>query len=248
MITGTAILLSVFVTGLLYFAVFGLDDRFWPALAFSMIITTVVGIPISWTRSLQREKLYQLAHRLKNTQRELRQMNRKLKQKANFDGMTGLPNREYFFDRIEDIRANNKNSVLLMVDVDNFKQINDSFGHPVGDEALILLARVFRKILRQDDLIGRIGGEEFGIMLPDTSEAEGQIIGELIRHEVESTKFQPRKNVHHVITVSIGLTHAAPHQDRSKLMGNADAGRAGRAGRSGGAVSAPGHRDLNLPS
>ena len=250
MITGTAVLLSVFVTGLLYSAVFGFDDRFWPALAFSMIITTVVGVPISWTRSLQREKLYQLASRLRETQRELRQVNSSLKQKANYDGMTGLPNREHFFKRIEGLRAECQNSVLLMIDVDHFKNINDSFGHPVGDEALILLAKVFRKILRKDDLVGRIGGEEFGILLPDTSEAEGQIIGEMIRHEIESTKFEPRQGIRHVITVSIGLTHAAPHHDRSHLMRNADTAlfEAKRRGRNQVVLFEPGMRSKPRPS
>jgi len=136
-----------------------------------------------------------------------------------------------------------------MLDVDNFKQINDSYGHPLGDEALILLARSFRKILRKGDLIGRIGGEEFGILLPDTSEAEGQIIGELIRHEIEHIKFEPRPGVLHVMTISIGLTNAAPHHERPFLMRNADAAlfEAKRRGRNRVAMFEPGMRSKPRP-
>ncbi|MEM9422549.1 MAG: GGDEF domain-containing protein, partial [Pseudomonadota bacterium] len=119
-----------------------------------------------------------------------------------------------------------------------------SFGHSKGDEALILLAQTFRKILREDDLIGRIGGEEFGILLPDTSEVEGQVIGELIRHEVENIIFEPRQGVRYVMTISIGITNATKNQERSLLMRNADAAlfEAKRRGRNQAVMFEPGMR------
>jgi diguanylate cyclase (GGDEF)-like protein len=222
-LTGMAVLLSFFITGPLYLLVFGFDDHFWGIMVLAIVVPWGVGTPLSWYMANQRARLSRTAKRLQATEEELRSANIMLEHKANYDGMTGLPNREHFFKRTEEIRASSSNCVLLMLDVDNFKQINDSYGHPLGDEALILLARSFRKILRKGDLIGRIGGEEFGILLPDTSEAEGQIIGELIRHEIEHIKFEPRPGVLHVMTISIGLTNAAPHHERPFLMRNADA-------------------------
>ena len=248
-VTAVAVLLSFFVTGSLYLSLFGYDDRFWSAMVLAIVVPWGVSIPLSWYMSDQRAKLSRTAKRLMEAEEELQKANNELKRRANYDGLTGLPNREYFFDRIERIRAAQTSSILMMLDVDNFKQINDSFGHPVGDEALTLLARAFRKILRKDDVVGRIGGEEFGILLPDTSEAEGQIIGEMIRHEVENTKFEPRENIRHVMTVSIGITNAAPHQQRSLMMRNADAAlfEAKRRGRNKVVMFEPGMRSKRRP-
>ncbi len=249
-ITGVAVLLSFIVTGSLYLAIFGYDQRFWGAMILAILVPWGVGVPLSWYMSEQRAKWSSTAKRLTKAEEKLREANSLLAHKANYDGMTGLPNRAHFFDRIEKARAASADSVLLMIDVDNFKQINDNFGHPVGDDALTLLARSFRKILRKDDLVGRIGGEEFGILLPDTSEAEGQIIGEMVRHEVEHIKFEPRAGVRHVMTVSIGLTNAAPHQERSLPMRNVDAAlfEAKRRGRNQVVMFEPGMRAKPRPS
>ena len=172
--------------------------------------------------SKQRFKLVGLTNRLTEAQSKLRDANKALERRANFDGMTGLLSRDSFFHQLERLRMAEQPNVLMIVDVDHFKKINDNFGHPVGDQALILLGRVFRKTLRQQDLVGRIGGEEFGIFLPETSAPEGQIIGEIIRHEIENTIFQPFDNMRHVITVSIGVTDVAPHHQRASILGNAD--------------------------
>ena len=221
-LSAIAVLMSFAITGTLYLLVFGLDERFWPAMVLAIVVPWGISVPLSLYMSKQRTKLLGITNRLKGAQRELRKVNKQLEHKANYDGMTGLPNRAAFFDRIEDVRVQADSNILMIIDVDHFKNINDSFGHPIGDEALKLLAKVFRRILRKNDLVGRIGGEEFGILLPDTSLAEGQIIGEMIRHEIESTPFEPHKGVRHVITISVGLTLAAPHHDRAKLLRNAD--------------------------
>lgn len=243
-VTGTAVLLSFCFSAPLYLVIFGFDDHFWGTMVLAIVVPWGVGIPLSWYMANQRVRLASTAKRLKTTEAELRSANVQLAHKANYDGMTGLPNREHFFDRSEEIRTSSSDCVMLMLDVDNFKQINDSFGHSQGDEALMLLAQSFRKILREGDLIGRIGGEEFGILLPDTSEIEGQIIGELIRHEVENIKFEPRPGVRYVMTISIGITNAATHQERSLLMRNADAAlfEAKRRGRNRVVMFEPGMR------
>ncbi|VAW05447.1 diguanylate cyclase/phosphodiesterase (GGDEF & EAL domains) with PAS/PAC sensor(s) [hydrothermal vent metagenome] len=221
-LSAIATLSSFAITGALYLVAFGLDDRFWQALTLALVVPWGISIPLSLYMAKQRTKLIGITQRLQSAQCELRQVNKNLEYKASYDVMTGLPNREAFFNRIDEKRRQRDNNILMIIDVDHFKNINDSFGHPIGDQALILLAKVFRRILRKEDLVGRIGGEEFGVLLSDTSDAEGQIIGEMIRHEIENTVFEPHKGVRHVITVSIGLTSAAPYHERALLMRNAD--------------------------
>jgi len=221
-ISAIAALLSVTFTGAVYMLFFGMDERFWAAINMSFLIPWAITIPLGLHMSKQRFKLVRITNRLKETQTDLRQANKALELRANFDGMTGLLSRDSFFSQLDELRVDDQANVLMIIDVDHFKNINDNFGHPIGDKALILLGGVFRKILRKNDLVGRIGGEEFGMYLPDTSAPEGQIIGEIIRHEIENTIFEPYHNMRHVITVSIGVTDIAPHQDRAALMGNAD--------------------------
>ena len=248
-ISAIAVLLSFTFTGALYLIFFGMDDRFWPSMNMSIIIPWGITIPLGLYMSKQRFKLVGLTNRLKETQTKLRRANKALEQRANFDGMTGLLNRDGFFTRLDQMRADEMANVLMIVDVDHFKNINDSFGHPIGDQALILLSKIFRKILRENDLIGRIGGEEFGIFLHNTSASEGQIIGEMIRYEIENTVFEPHHNMRHVITVSIGVTDVAPHQERSTLMVNADTAlfSAKRSGRNRVVLFEPGMRSKPRP-
>lgn len=249
-ISAIAALLSVTLTGSAYLVFFGFDNRFWSAVNMSLLIPWAITVPLGFHMSKQRFKLVRLTNRLTKAQSKLRDANKALERRANFDGMTGLLSRDSFFDQLERVRAAEQSNVLMIVDVDHFKKINDNFGHPVGDQALILLGRVFRKTLRRQDLVGRIGGEEFGIFLPDTSAPEGQIIGEIIRHEIENTIFQPFDNMRHVITVSIGLADVAPHHQRSTMLGNADTAlfTAKRSGRNQVVLFEPGMRAKPRPT
>lgn len=249
-LSAIAALMSFAITGSLYLIVFGVDDRIWGAMTLALIVPWGISIPLSLYMAKRRTKLLRITDRLKVMQQELRRVNKQLEHRANYDGMTGLPNRQSFFDRIEKARAHNDNNILMIIDVDHFKTINDSFGHPIGDDALKLLAGIFRRILRKNDLVGRIGGEEFGILLPDACVAEGQIIGEMIRHEIESTIFEPHRGIRHVITVSIGLTGAAPHHDCATLTRNADKAlfTAKHRGRNRVVTFEPGMRSKPLPT
>lgn len=248
-ISAIAALLSVTFTAGSYLLFFGMDNRFWPAVNMSLLIPLVITIPLGFYMAKQRFKLVCLTNRLKETQTKLRTANKVLEQRANFDGLTGLLGRESFFDQLDKMRADQATSVLMIVDADHFKNINDNFGHPVGDQALMLLGKIFRKTLRRNDLVGRIGGEEFGIFLPDTSAPEGQIIGEIIRHEIENTIFEPYRNMRHVITVSIGVTDISQHQQRAAILRNADTAlfTAKRCGRNQVVLFEPGMRAKPRP-
>ena len=202
--------------------IFGFDDRFWQSMGIAIIVPWGISIPLGVHFEKQRTTLANITDNLKKAQDELHEVNKGLQHKANFDSLTGLFNRGHFIKQFESRRMASDDNVLLIVDADHFKDINDFYGHPVGDEALILLSSVFKKMLRKDDLVGRIGGEEFGILLPDTTEAEGEIISEMIRHEIEATNFKPLKDTTHRMTVSIGLTGVPRHQERALPMRNAD--------------------------
>jgi diguanylate cyclase (GGDEF)-like protein len=92
---------------------------------------------------------------------------------------------------------------LLIVDADNFKAINDRYGHDRGDEALVTIARAVASMLRASDLVGRLGGEEFGIFLPGATEAEARRVAERIRAVVDAAEFTPG-GARHALSVSIG--------------------------------------------
>jgi len=96
-----------------------------------------------------------------------------------------------------------KNGALLVVDADNFKTINDCFGHDRGDQALILIADTIKKTLRSPDLIGRIGGEEFGIFLPGASARIAHTVAEQIRISIADADFRP-DGAARPLSVSVG--------------------------------------------
>lgn len=140
--------------------------------------------------------------KLKRQQAELWEM-------AATDFLTGLPNRRYFLAQLEQEmarvhRIEKHCASVLMIDADHFKQVNDTFGHAVGDSVLIHLAVVMRNELRKIDAAGRLGGEEFAVILPGADVAAAKIFAERLRKKVAGT---PAAHDDRVIslTVSIGV-------------------------------------------
>ena len=124
-ISAIAALLSVTFTGATYFLFFGIDNRFWPAINMSFLIPWAITIPLGLYMSKQRFKLVGLTNRLQEAQSKLRDANKALEQRANFDGMTGLLSRDSFFNQLEQMRVPEAPNVLMIVDVDHFKRINE---------------------------------------------------------------------------------------------------------------------------
>ena len=120
------------------------------------------------------------------------------------DPLTGLLNRRYIEARLtEEIKRSNRHGFpmsFMMLDVDKFKSYNDQFGHPAGDVALKIVGSVIRETLRSADVAARMGGEEFAILLPQTTVEEAVNIGERIRQNIENTRFP-----HRAVTASIGI-------------------------------------------
>lgn len=249
MMSAAEVLSAFAVTALIYLTIFGIDDNFWNVMTLAFIVPWVICIPANLYVTNQRKQLIDMANKLKETQEELQEVNKDLQRRASIDGLTSLANREHFIKLFDERRMKSPNNILMIIDADHFKNINDSYGHLIGDKALILLSSVFKRILRKNDLVGRIGGEEFGVLLPDTCEAEGEIIGEMIRHEIESTLFEPQEGLPHRITVSIGLTDVSQHEERAFPMRNADSAlfEAKRRGRNQCVLYTPGMREKPRP-
>ena len=122
------------------------------------------------------------------------------------DGLTGVLNRGAFTMMVEAyLRQVNKaenGGSLLMIDADHFKSINDAFGHSAGDEALRGIAKSIQSVLRPTDLVGRLGGEEFGVFLPALTSAQALNLAEQIRATIRSIPFPSIEQ--NILTVSIG--------------------------------------------
>jgi diguanylate cyclase (GGDEF)-like protein len=139
---------------------------------------------------------------------ELAAANRHLKAMANTDVLTGLPNRRYALNRLEQESANaersNKPLSILMLDLDHFKLVNDALGHDVGDQVLTHAAKLMRETARTNDIVCRLGGEEFLIITPDTDGTTALMLAERIRNCIE--KNQPKGfKLRCPVTVSIGV-------------------------------------------
>ncbi|MBU2515554.1 diguanylate cyclase [bacterium] len=140
---------------------------------------------------------------------------------ANIDALTGLYNKGFFNSSIrqEIARYNRKQEVfsLALADIDFFKKVNDTHGHAAGDEVLVMLADIFRGIVRKTDICSRWGGEEFATILTGTSEEGAAILGEKMRATVEASLFPKAGS----ITISIGI--AAYRGDEDIFFQRADA-------------------------
>ncbi|WP_024303740.1 diguanylate cyclase [Pseudogulbenkiania sp. MAI-1] len=150
----------------------------------------------------------------------------KLRALATTDELTGVMRRGHFTEIAEKefsrTRRYGCQLSMLLIDLDYFKRINDSFGHYSGDETLKRVAIVFQQVLRSCDILGRLGGEEFAVLLPNTPESEAQEVAERLRREVEKSTIQTLNGQIH-LTVSIGVAELAAEDDFTTIYNRCDA-------------------------
>jgi diguanylate cyclase (GGDEF)-like protein len=142
-----------------------------------------------------------------------KQTEKKLYEAANTDILTGLNNRRGFFALAEhQLRVaarENRKLILIYLDLNNMKSINDKFGHKEGDRALVDTANILRKSFRESDILGRLGGDEFAILLTEPSEQDiEQIICEHIQQNLKSHNEQNGRP--YLLSVSVGIAHYYP--------------------------------------
>ncbi len=156
----------------------------------------------------------------------LRESEQRYQELSITDDLTKLYNFRYLHEKlgteIDRSRRYNRQISLLMLDVDNFKQYNDSFGHLEGDGVLIRLAEVIRSSLRRMDQACRYGGEEFVIILPETTGEQGYVIAERIREGIRQEAFTPAPGKVAQVTVSIGVAQLQPQEDMLHFIDRAD--------------------------
>lgn len=174
----------------------------------------------------------ELVATLKDNAAEIERANEELRRVSMLDPLTGLANRRRF---VETLRSEGRKpgATLLYIDVDHFKQYNDSYGHGSGDECLIAVARV---LTRYAEMYGghaaRQGGEEFSLLLAEMSTDTAGMIAETLRLEIQDLHSGGAR-IARPVTVSIGYAHRVPQMNDDQFMDQADAAayRAKRAGR-----------------
>ncbi|AHD12256.1 DeoR family transcriptional regulator [Pseudomonas sp. FGI182] len=174
-------------------------------------------------------RLQGLSERVANMEHEAlgyREHLEEQRQKALLDPLTGLPNRAAWSERVEremlEWQAHGGHLAMAILDLDHFKRINDSYGHLAGDKVLKIVADQLRKRLRSGDFIARFGGEEFVLLLPQTSPAAAAQIAEVLRATVEACPFH-FKGERVVITTSIGLGAFRSGERGDQVLKRADA-------------------------
>ncbi|QGZ60918.1 sensor domain-containing diguanylate cyclase [Paraburkholderia acidisoli] len=177
-------------------------------------------VSVSWVRE---KRLHRASRDLAE---QLQAANALLAAEARHDALTGALSRRYFLDllrrEIDTAYAAHQPLCMAIADLDYFKQINDRFGHPAGDRALQHFVETCRAELRADDAVGRLGGEEFGILLPGTALATGHAVIDRLREQV-ARRACADLPADAALSVSIGITELAAENDQpERLMSRAD--------------------------
>jgi len=162
----------------------------------------------------------------KRMEKELRESERKYQELSITDGLTKLFNLRHFYDQIElEIRRSRRyfhSLSLLLMDIDNFKKVNDVYGHQCGDEVLKRLAEVIQNNIRGIDKAFRYGGEEFVAILPETPKDQAVLIAERIRKGLEKQTFLFNNIQLKQVTISLGVATYLPPEEGTSFIRRAD--------------------------
>ncbi len=175
-----------------------------------------------------RTSMTELKSRLDSSQGEIERLRREIERtrdEALLDSLTGLANRRAFEPQlVRSTQSDSADACLLVCDIDHFKRVNDSYGHLFGDQVLRVVARAVKATLRDDCIAARVGGEEFAVLLPATTLAEGELIAERVRATVAASRIRRRESNETIgqVTISIGLALQAPGESADDWFERAD--------------------------
>jgi len=162
----------------------------------------------------------------KRTEKALEESEKRYRELSIVDDLTSLYNSRHFYHQLkmETDRADRYGQplTLLFLDLDDFKRFNDAYGHIEGDHVLLRLGQVVKRCLRQTDSAYRYGGEEFAILLPMTTSADGAVTAERIRTEFKKETFSPAPDQDGHVTVSIGLAQYKPQEEMKAFVHRVD--------------------------
>jgi diguanylate cyclase (GGDEF)-like protein len=214
-----------------------IDSRVPSALVRACEDTTVMVIEqdtlwrmVSESHEIARNLLYIMSERLRYSNLVIAdslEMQRKYQRYATTDALTGLHNRGWLDDAFDrEIQRSERDQLplaLIMIDVDDFKQYNDVYGHLAGDRVLVTVAQSIRHPLRPNDLVARFGGEEFAVLLPETTLENAVVIAERLREHVSKAdpgvvdgKQLPQ------VTISLGVAKRFPQYSLDMMIAAAD--------------------------
>lgn len=170
-----------------------------------------------------------LADRIRSLESENRALDRSRRnyqQASMTDQLTGLPNRRLFDQRFAEglnrAKSSGEDLSFLILDIDDFKKVNDTYGHGEGDKALKLLAGIIESCARSDDTPCRYGGEEFVLLLPKADAEQARQVAERIRQRLEQSSFDTLSGQRVSVTISIGVAQAGPDETMQSLFTRAD--------------------------
>lgn len=193
-------------------------------LALLALLAGVAGL-VGWRTAYLRQKQAELEQQIADRTADLRSANERLEQLAMTDPLTGCANRRHFMESATQlIGMAQRNGIALslaVLDLDDFKRVNDTFGHPGGDAALAMTGQILSGNVRRTDLIGRIGGEEFALLMPHTGIASAEPLAEHLRQAIEQGKVTTDGQIIRV-TASLGLAELRPGEDLDGLYARAD--------------------------
>ena len=169
-----------------------------------------------------KQQLRNINKAMKNKVDELYSMTNSLEEKANKDNLTGIGNRDSFEDifsfEIHKAKENNSLLSLMLFDIDNFKLINDTFGHQAGDNILVEITSIISQNMKTSDIFARWGGEEFVILMPNTKLEDAYTVAQKLRELIASHDFHYNDN----ITASFGVAEFKAEDTKNTLFEKAD--------------------------
>ncbi len=171
------------------------------------LLPAVITLPVTFF-------VCRMSLQLHNTKAQLEKL-------AHTDPLTGLPNRRAFFQAAQQLLQQDSVATLLVIDADYFKELNDTYGHALGDKALIKIADILRSNFRQEDLVCRTGGEEFAVLVANTKVARAELLAQRVVNKVAASPLsEPGAIIEY--TVSCGAADSTHSTDVQRLFKAAD--------------------------
>lgn len=191
-------------------------------LVMTIVCPIAISIPASLAHFYQADRLRTANRALAQARDELAAAYERLQYQAERDSLTGLLNRAAFMTALDTHSSAGVHGGLLFLDVDHFKSVNDRFGHAAGDDALSLIGSTLAGLAEGDDLVGRLGGEEFAIFLHEASSARMLDHSQAVREAVAAIDFQSPSGVRIPLAISIGAFHCPPRFDPAEALAASD--------------------------